>query len=602
MTDRTIVVMARPLVHGAVKTRLARALGDDAALAVYERLLIGTLDAVERVPGTALVLAEAPAAAAPVSDPLSGRSDRWSRLFQRGGGLGERLTGVFADLFAAGAEAVVAVNSDSPALPPEYLAQAFDELVGNDLVVGPASDGGYYLIGAGRQTWAAGAGLLGPLLTASPMSSPGLLAFTLRAAQAAGLQAAQLPLWIDIDEPADLGVLDRLEGRAPLRAEPLGGLREVYLHVTHRCGRACRHCYDGAASAGDELTTAQWRDAIDQCVAMGAGSFVFIGGDPLIREDFVDLVDHVTGGCGAKARFFFNSLIDEGLAREIGRAGRGLLTPLVSIDGPREVNDALRGRGSHGDAMSSIAELQKVGLDPIANTVLVRPALPGLTRLALELREAGVGRLHLILPHQRGMSCNGPGRDPAELVPTAEELLTAVRELIAVAAETGLIIDNLPGWLRRIGARNDLCAAGCRDVSIDPAGRVHACVITAGDPAFVAGSLHEQPLEQIWRTSSSLRLLRAARARDRAECLACPVVDACGGECWAQAHYAARARGEAAGYAARFPYCGLVRPLLEELRAETEPPAPAGGDYVAAGASGGQSAAGALDYALFDCI
>ena len=178
-----------------------------------------------------------------------------------------------------------------------------------------------------------------------------------------------------------------------------------------------------------------------------------------------------------------------------------------------------------------------------------------------------------------------------------------MRELLAVAGEIGLTVDNLPSWRRRVGARNDLCAAGCRDLSIDPAGRVHACVITAGDPAFVAGSLREQPLEQIWRTSSSLRLLRAARARDRAECLACPVADACGGECWVQAHYAARARGEAAGYAAPFPYCDLVRPLLEELAAEVaEAAAPAGAGCVAAGACGGQSSAGADDYALFDCI
>ena len=192
-----------------------------------------------------------------------------------------------------------------------------------------------------------------------------------------------------------------------------------------------------------------------------------------------------------------------------------------------------------------------------------------------------------------------------DLVPSDEELLAAVRELLAVAGEIGLTVDNLSSWRRRIGKRNDLCAAGCRDLSIDPAGRVHACVITAGDPAFVAGSLREQPLEEIWRTSSSLRLLRAARARDRAECLACPVADACGGECWVQSHYAARAHGEAAGYAAPFPYCGLVRPLLEELAAEVagrDVRRPAGDDCVAAGACGGQSAAGSDDYALFDCI
>jgi uncharacterized protein len=608
MSSQTVAVMARPLVRGAVKTRLATALGDDGALEVYARLLRGTLDAAERVPGARLVLAEA-WADGPAEDPLAGRDGRWRRVPQRGDGLGERLAAVFDASFADGAGATVIVNSDSPALPTEYLEQAFAELGdgdapdgrGADLVLGPAADGGYYLIGAGRETWEVHAGVLTELLAASPMSTPGLLEHTLRAAQAAGLRVAQLPLWVDVDEPADLGVLDRLEGRAPLRGEPLGGVREVYLHVTHRCGRACRHCYDRAAPADEELTTAEWRDAIDQCAALGARSFVFIGGDPLTRDDFAELVGHITGAREAKARFFFNCLIDETLAGELAEAGRGSLTPLVSVDGPRDLNDSLRGAGSYDDVMTSIANLLEVGLTPVANTVLVRPALPGLPQLARELRAAGVDRLHLILPHQRGMSAE----DAESLVPSNEELLTAVRELLAVAGEIGVTVDNLSSWRRRIGKRNDLCAAGCRDLSIDPAGLVHACVITAGDPAFVAGSLREQPLAEIWHASGSLRLLRAARARDRAECLACPVADACGGECWVQSHYAARAHGEAAGYAAPFPYCGLVRPLLEELAAEAEAAttaAPAGDHCAASGACGGQSAAGSDDYALFDCI
>jgi hypothetical protein len=598
--------MARPLVPGAVKTRLARALGDDGALAVYERLLRGTLDAAERLPGATLVLAEAPAgeeaasgpAGGTAADPLAGRDGRWSRLRQRGEGLGERLANVFADLFATGADTVVVAGSDSPALTCEYLEQAFSELMAGGVVLGPAADGGYYLIGTTRETWTTHAAALSTLLVTSPMSSGGLLDHTWRELRAVGVRVSQLPLWVDVDEPADLGVLDRLDGRSPSRGEPLAGLREVYLHVTHRCSRACRHCYDAGASSEHELTTGEWRDVIDQCAALGARSFVFIGGDPLARDDFADLVEHVTGRHGTRARFFFNCRIDRATARELERAGRGLLTPLVSVDGPRPINDALRGSGSYDDVLASVAELLAVGMEPVANTVLVRPALPGLPQLARELRAAGLTRLHLILPHQRGMTAD----EADDLVPGGGELLRAVRELIAVAIDIGLTVDNLPSWRRRIGRRNDLCAAGCRDLSIDPEGRVHACVITAGDPAFVAGSLREQPLEAIWRTSGSLRLLRAARARDRAECLACPVADACGGECWVQAHYAARTRGEAAGYTAPFPYCDLVRPLLEELAAETETAAPAGADCVAAGACGGQSAAGAADYALFDCI
>ena len=135
MTGRTIAVMARPLVRGAVKTRLATALGDGGALAVYERLLRGTLDAAEQVPAASLVLAEAPAESRSAADPeapaavdvLAGRP-RWTRLGQHGEGLGERLAGVFGALFADGADAVVIVGSDSPALPPEYLERAFAEL------------------------------------------------------------------------------------------------------------------------------------------------------------------------------------------------------------------------------------------------------------------------------------------------------------------------------------------------------------------------------------------------------------------------------------------------------------------------------------------
>ena len=63
-----------------------------------------------------------------------------------------------------------------------------------------------------------------------------------------------------------------------------------------------------------------------------------------------------------------------------------------------------------------------------------------------------------------------------------------------------------------------------------------------------------------------------------------------------QAHYAARAHERPAGYAAPFPYCDLVRPMLLELQAAAETA------VAAAPAGGGQSAAGAEDYSLFDCI
>ena len=607
VADRQVLaVMARPPLPGAVKTRLAAAVGDETSAAVYQQLLRSTLVTAESLANAVLAMA---IDGGRVSSPSIVRPG-WLTLAQRGGSLGERLAAVFTDLFAAGARTVVVVASDSPCLPPSYLRAALslldDAASPGRLVLGPSTDGGYYLIGCDRSTWRSGDGALGGLLQASPMSTPRLLQHTIDEAGRLGIRVAQLPLWVDVDVAEDLPLMERLLGMEPGRGDPSAGLREIYLHVTHRCGRRCRHCYDQAAAWDPgELTTTEWRGAIDQCVALGASSFVFIGGDPLLRSDFVELLDHITGTHQARVRFFFNSHVDEALAAELCRAGRGLVRPLASIDGPRAINDALRGTGSYDDVMTSVANLLAGGLQPVANTVLVRPALPGLAQLARELRAAGISRLHLILPHQQGGL-----PDDLELVPSGEEMLAALRELLAVAAESGLVVDNIQSWGRRLGSRNDFCAAGCRDLAIDPYGNVHACVITAGDPAFVAGSLREESLETIWRASSSLRLLRAARARDRAECRACPVVDACGGECWVQAHYAARAHDEPAGYRASFPYCDLVRPMLLELEAEAERRARMAaseavaqhGNTCAAGACGGQAAAGNADFALFDCI
>jgi radical SAM protein with 4Fe4S-binding SPASM domain len=633
----TLVVMARRPLAGAVKTRLAATIGDQAAVGAYRRLLADVMTSAEALDGAALVLA-LPAldgAADPgghaTGDLLeaiglseaekSSRGGRWRLLPQHGADLGERLANVFGDLFASRATAVVAVNSDSPGLPSEYLAHAFAALrressrgrsaPGDRLAVGPALDGGYYAIGVDRATWQRRGRDIAALLAATPMGTSAALAHTLRAAEDSGFDVEVLPSWVDVDEARDLVWLDRLGPTpagapvAPARGEPLQRLREIYLHVTNRCGLSCSHCYNAVNPRGrDELSTDEWRSVIDQAVGLGAESFVFIGGDPFLRADLLELIDHVTGVHERKARLFFNRLIDADTARELARVGRGLLRPLVSVDGDETVNDALRRPGDFADVLASVANLVEAGLAPVANTAALAPVLPTLPAMARAIRRAGVTRLHLILPHARGGVA-----DNLDLIPSGDAMLRAVRALYEVAAEIDLFVDNVPAWRRRLASPQDFCAAGCKDLAIDPYGAVYACTITCGDPAFVAGDLRASDLETVWRASPALRLLRHAHARDRLECSACQVVDACGGECWMQAHYRARGLEQPAGFAAPFPYCDLVRPMFEELIAA----AIESGDLSALasasacgegaeGGCGGQAMAGEVDYTLFDCI
>ena len=108
---------------------------------------------------------------------------------------------------AMGYEQVAAINSDSPALPPAFLSQAFRELddPAVDVVLGPCDDGGYYLIGWKRP--------YPPLVREVRMSTPHVLADTLAVAAAAGLRVALLPPWYDIDDAADLARM-RAQGHA----------------------------------------------------------------------------------------------------------------------------------------------------------------------------------------------------------------------------------------------------------------------------------------------------------------------------------------------------------------------------------------------------
>jgi len=141
MRDRHVVVMARKPEHGKVKTRLAEALGPDAALSFYTSTLRRTLKRLGDDPRWNTVVAATPLSAA--RDP-----GRWTRglpvVPQETGDLGQRMQGAF-DAVPAGP--VVIVGSDIPDLSARHVARAFRVLEGHDAVFGPSDDGGYWLVG-----------------------------------------------------------------------------------------------------------------------------------------------------------------------------------------------------------------------------------------------------------------------------------------------------------------------------------------------------------------------------------------------------------------------------------------------------------------------
>ena len=123
----------------------------------------------------------------------------WPGLRQEGGDLGERLYRALHDAAAAGAGAVAALGSDHPTLPLEIVHRAFETIEsGADVVLGPAEDGGYYLI-------ALRAGAVTPRLFAEiAWSTDQVLAATLARCRELGLTVELLPAASDVDTPEDL--------------------------------------------------------------------------------------------------------------------------------------------------------------------------------------------------------------------------------------------------------------------------------------------------------------------------------------------------------------------------------------------------------------
>src|SRR5258705_13859655 len=148
-TREALVVMARVPSDSSGKSRLTRDLGGD-HLELRRALLLDTLDAVRGIADADLFVACEPAEALAEMRGLAG--DR-ARLFpQQGDTLGDRMHDAFGRLFAAGYSTVVMIGSDLPSLPTSHVAQAFQDMRNRTdaLRVGPATDGGYYLIGLRR--------------------------------------------------------------------------------------------------------------------------------------------------------------------------------------------------------------------------------------------------------------------------------------------------------------------------------------------------------------------------------------------------------------------------------------------------------------------
>ncbi|MEM9337303.1 MAG: TIGR04282 family arsenosugar biosynthesis glycosyltransferase [Bacteroidota bacterium] len=141
MNDSLLMVFVKNLIPGMVKTRLAKDIGIDAALNVYMELVFHTNEVADKIAVDKAVYYSEYVEIEDVWD-----TEQYSLGVQKGKDLGEKMTNAFDEAFDSYIKVII-IGSDCYELTPKIVNDAYTELEGHDLVVGPAKDGGYYLLG-----------------------------------------------------------------------------------------------------------------------------------------------------------------------------------------------------------------------------------------------------------------------------------------------------------------------------------------------------------------------------------------------------------------------------------------------------------------------
>lgn len=224
--SRALLVFAKAPKPGKVKTRLLAAVSPEVAAELHEACITDTLRLARKMHGCdVLVFAAGGSSYFRGLARRRGSGARLRVLPQRGADLGARMESAFRKCFAMGYREVVVIGTDTPWMGAERVRQAFSGLRVNDLVIGPAEDGGYYLLGLRE--------MVPGIFRGIPWSTERVLQLTLKRIIALKLRRRLLRQDFDLDRPEDLKRAGRMLKKRP-RLAPVLAAEVARIHIQRK--------------------------------------------------------------------------------------------------------------------------------------------------------------------------------------------------------------------------------------------------------------------------------------------------------------------------------------------------------------------------------
>ncbi len=198
LAEQHLIIFTRYPQPGKTKTRLIPALGVEGAANLQRQMTEYTLSNVKKLCKSTAISFEVRFADGNLQLMQGWLGTELNYQLQGEGDLGKRMENSFLNAFNKGAQKVVIIGIDCPGVNVEVLAEAFEKIPDCDLLLGPAVDGGYYLIGLKRA--------IGELFTNIDWGTAKVLQQTVDIAQQLNLSVGYLRTLADVDRPEDLPI------------------------------------------------------------------------------------------------------------------------------------------------------------------------------------------------------------------------------------------------------------------------------------------------------------------------------------------------------------------------------------------------------------
>jgi len=376
-------------------------------------------------------------------------------------------------------------------------------------------------------------------------------------------------------EPSDALRYGRESGQLPSHLLQFSKDKKpvVVWNMTQRCNLKCVHCYAHAIDPSaheDPISNAKAKEIIDDLAQFGAPVMLFSGGEPLVREDLVDLAKYATGK-GMRAVISTNgTLITQKKAKELKEVGLSYVG--ISLDGAEEVHDKFRGvKGSYKLALKGVencmAEGLKVGL---RFTINKRNAMeiPHLFDLIEAMEIPRICFYHLVYSG-RGSELIKEDLDHKETRETVDLIMDRTRALFDKGMpKEVLTVDNHadgPYLYYRMLKEDPKRAADVLELlkmnEGNSSGRGIGCISWDGQVHadqfmrhITFGNVLERPFSEIWTDTNIelLQKLKDKRPHVKGRCATCRFLNICGG------NFRARAEAYYDDFWAQDPACYLT--------------------------------------------